>query len=276
MGGGSRPSSSAKTLRDVGLSNVACWTSSRKRGNYQVRVWVDGGSKLIMYYEHDNWDGPLAGSLTCFKTEAKALRVYEHLRVDGDEQKIITFTKDPKQLDDYKVVMLDGLSGKIECVICKTAVNKASPEARDYLPGTCYICRSSCLPACLPACLTLSSLSFFLSLSLAITRILTIPPPLFPLPILPPKTSMGACFSVLTVKKKRTSKRSVVSLKSLLSYTRRVIQRTPSPMGEMLRMIIKLPSWWTIKAMRLTNSTKEFPTHRDGAYTHVSGMYAVQ
>ena len=143
MGGGSRPSSSAKTLRDVGLSNVACWTSSRKRGNYQVRVWVDGGSKLIMYYEHDNWDGPLAGSLTCFKTEAKALRVYEHLRVDGDEQKIITFTKDPKQLDDYKVVMLDGLSGKIECVICKTAVNKASPEARDYLPdidGSVFFC----------------------------------------------------------------------------------------------------------------------------------------
>ena len=123
-----------ESSEESSMKNLTPWESSRKRGNYQVRVWVDFGEKLIMYFEHDNWDGPLAGSKTCFRTEAKALAVYNHLRVDGDEQKIITFTKDHKKLDDYKVLMLDGLNGTTDCAICGASVNKASPEAREYLP----------------------------------------------------------------------------------------------------------------------------------------------
>lgn len=126
-----------------GLPLTAPWESSRKKGNYQVRVWVDMGEKLIMYFEHDSWDGPLAGSKTCFRTQAKALRVYEHLKVEANEQKIMTFTKDHKKLDDYKVLMLDGLNGTIDCAICGATVNKASPEAGEYLPSvdeTCVFC----------------------------------------------------------------------------------------------------------------------------------------
>jgi hypothetical protein len=72
--------------------------------------------------------------------------VYHALKVEQGEDKLLTFTKNPRRLDNYRIVSIDvnvDLSDSIECAICKATAKKGSRLAKDFIPSveeTAFFC----------------------------------------------------------------------------------------------------------------------------------------